>query len=210
MAKQRYYVVWKGRKTGVFDSWGACSRQVLGFTGAVYKSFPTQELAEEAFRGDSQDYLGVDFDKSVPDPEQLKAIGRPVRDSVAVDAACSGNPGVLEYRGVITTTGRELFREGPYEQGTVNIGEFLAIVHALAMLKEQGQALPVYSDSATAIKWVKTKEVRTKLPRTLQNEVLFLLVERALKWLRGNSYPNTVLKWETMAWGENPADFGRK
>jgi ribonuclease HI len=210
MTKQRYYVVWKGRKTGVFDSWGTCSQQVLGFTGAVYKSFPTKELAEEAFRGDSQDYLGVDFDKSILEPEQLKAIGQPDRHSVAVDAACSGNPGVLEYRGVITATGRELFREGPYEQGTVNIGEFLAIVHALAMLKEQGQSRPVYSDSATAIKWVKTKEVRTKLPRTMQNEVLFLLVERALKWLQGNSYPNAVLKWETTAWGENPADFGRK
>jgi ribonuclease HI len=210
MAKQRYYVVWTGRKAGIYDNWDECSKQVTGFTGAIYKSFPTRELAEEAYRGNSGDYLGIDFDRTPPADEQLKAIGRPVSDSVAVDAACSGNPGMLEYRGVTTATGRELFREGPYDQGTVNIGEFLAIVHALAMLKKHGQSLAVYSDSATAIKWVKKKEVRTKLPRTLENEVLFILIERALKWLRDNSYPNELLKWETKAWGENPADFGRK
>jgi ribonuclease HI len=210
MAKQRYYVVWKGRETGIFDTWAECERQVTGFTGAVYKSFPSRELAEEAFDGDSGDYLGHDYDRTPPDEKVLMAVGKPVADSIAVDAACSGNPGLLEYRGVITATGRELFREGPYEQGTVNIGEFLAIVHALAYLKDQSKTVPVYSDSATAIKWVNKKEVRTKLPRTSQNEIVFFLIERALKWLNENSYPNVILKWETKVWGEIPADFGRK
>ena len=48
-------------------------------------------------------------------------------DSLAVDAACAGNPGPMEYRGVLVRTGQEIFHVGPMEGGTNNIGEFLAI-----------------------------------------------------------------------------------
>jgi ribonuclease HI len=127
-----------------------------------------------------------------------------------VDAACSGNPGVLEYRGVDTRSGAELFRQGPFPEGTVNIGEFLAIVHALAMLKKIQSDWPVYSDSRTAIAWVRDKKIKTNLQRTSKNEALFKLVDRALVWLNENRWKNPVRKWETTYWGEIPADFGRK
>ncbi|MCX6234699.1 MAG: ribonuclease H family protein [Bacteroidetes bacterium] len=210
MAKQRFYVVWEGRDTGVFEHWKDCEKQIKGFTGAKYKSFPTRDLAEEAFHHDYRLYMGIDFGKPRKSAEELKNIGLPVPESISVDAACSGNPGVLEYRGVDTGTGAEIFRQGPFDQGTINIGEFLAIVHALAFLKEREIDIPVYSDSRNAIKWVKDKEARTKLLKTDKNQKLLYLLDRAVKWLHANDYPNPVLKWETSVWGEIPADFGRK
>ncbi|MGN0087058.1 MAG: RNase H family protein [Alloprevotella sp.] len=131
-------------------------------------------------------------------------------NALAVDAACSGNPGPMEYRGVYLRTGKEVFHFGPV-YGTNNIGEFLAIVHALALLKQQRlPAMPIYSDSLNALTWVRNKRCRTKLPRTPETEQLHQLIARAEKWLHTNTYDNPVLKWQTQEWGEVPADFGRK
>lgn len=132
-----------------------------------------------------------------------------IDNSLAVDAACSGNPGPMEYRGVHIASRQEIFHFGPMK-GTNNIGEFLAIVHGLALLKNKGFDMPIYSDSANAISWVRQKKCKTKLPRTPETEELFLLIERAEKWLQGNTYTTRILKWETKEWGEIPADFGRK
>ena len=100
-------------------------------------------------------------------------------NSISVDAACSGNPGVLEYRGVHTSSGREIFRKGLFPEGTVNLGEFLALVHGIAYLKKKMSNKPVYSDSRTAISWVKKKRVNTKLERNKINDELFQLIDRA-------------------------------
>ena len=151
--KSKYYVVWKGRKTGIFSSWEACAAQVQGYTGAQYKSFTTRRAAEQAFREGYSSHVG----KPVSSGDWLFALDPPLTNGVAVDAACSGSTGRLEYRGVDLQTGKELFRQGPFENGTNNVGEFLAIVHALVMLMKKGNQIPIYSDSATAIGWVKKK-----------------------------------------------------
>ena len=130
--------------------------------------------------------------------------------SLSVDAACAGNPGIMEYRGVDTATKRELFRQGPFPNGTNNIGEFLALVHGLALLKKEGSTAPIYSDSLTARKWVKDKKIKTTLARDHRNEPIFKLVDRAIIWLNANSWQNQILVWETKKWGEIPADFGRR
>lgn len=133
-----------------------------------------------------------------------------VPNSVAVDAGCSGNPGPMEYQGVHLLTGQQLFHFGPVH-GTNNIGEFLAIVHALALLDKQGlHDMPVYSDSATAQIWVRKKKCGTKLAQTPQTQALLGLVARAEHWLRTHNYRNPIIKWDTEHWGEIPADFGRK
>lgn len=133
-----------------------------------------------------------------------------INDSIAVDAACSGNPGPMEYRGIYLKTGKEIFHFGPVH-GTNNIGEFLAIVHALALLKQKGKhEMPIYSDSVNAQIWVKKKHCKTTLARTPETEYLFSLIARAEAWLRNNTYSNPILKWPTEEWGEIPADFGRK
>ena len=208
--KKKFYVVWKGREVGIFENWASCEEQIKGFTGAVYKAFPSREQAEAAFSGDSDDYLGAKAKKPELSPEELKKYGKPILNSLSVDAACSGNPGIMEYRGVDTKLAIELFRSKRYDQGTVNIGEFLAIVHGLAYLKERNSDVPIYTDSKTALKWIKDKAINTKLRKTGQNAVLFSLVDRAINWLQTNEYPNKIIKWETAVWGEIPADFGRK
>lgn len=209
MGKRKFYVVWNGVNPGVYDSWEECKLQVNGFDNAKYKSFETNEAARDAYE---KGYMA--FQQTV----QKKATSRYynpanppfIRESLAVDAACSGNPGDMEYRGVYVATGEEIFRIGPYKQGTNNIGEFLALVHGLALLKKQESSLPIYSDSVNAIKWVKQKKAKTKLDRTPVNEPIFNLIERAEKWLNENKYTTSILKWDTANWGEIPADFGRK
>jgi ribonuclease HI len=204
--KPKFYVVWKGRKTGVFSSWEACAVQVQGFTGAQYKSFTSRAAAEKAFRGRYAAHVG----KPVSRREWLFSPHPPLADSYCVDAACSGSPGPLEYRGVDLRSGKELFRQGPYQHGTNNIGEFLAIVHALIILEKKKSSLPIYSDSSTAIGWVKKKCCNTTLAADDKNAHLFRLINQAEEWLDGHTYTNPILKWDTTAWGEIPADFDRK
>lgn len=210
MAKQKYYVVWEGKQPGIYTDWKECERQILNYDGARYKSFQSKELAEKAYHDDPGKYIGKDMRIHERTEEEKILFGDPIPDSIAVDAASSGNPGKMEYRGVDTMSGVELFKQGPFEEATVNIGEFLAIVHALAYLKERDFTFPVYSDSRTAIKWVKDKRIKTKLEQTSSNKKLFELIRRAEAWLAKNDYPNKILKWETRVWGEIPADFGRK
>jgi len=207
MPEKKYYVVWKGLKPGVYDNWKVCEAQIRGFEGAVYKSFPGPEEARRAFAGNWKDYIK----RRVSNPRVGNPkVGNPILESLCVDAACSGNPGIMEYRGVDTKTRAQLFHKGPFPSGTNNIGEFLGIVHGLAYLQKAGSRIPVYSDSRTAIKWTKDKAIKTKLPRNTKTESLFELVDRAVIWLNNNDYPNPLLKWETESWGEIPADFGRK
>lgn len=131
--------------------------------------------------------------------------------SWSVDAACSGNPGKMEYQGVVTDSKALLFHFGPVPGGTNNIGEFLALVHALAQLQKEGKTkLPIYTDSRTAMAWVRKKKANTKLKPTSKNAPLFQLIRRAEQWLKNTKYSNPILKWDTDRWGEIPADFGRK
>jgi ribonuclease HI len=202
--KNKFYVVWVGAKTGIFATWDECKAQVHGFEGAKYKSYESLAEAQKAF-GDAHSTHIVMAGK--PKPQNT---GVYERESLAVDAACSGNPGAMEYRGVLVASGEEMFHIGPLAQGTNNVGEFLALVHGLAFLKKQDSTLPIYSDSKIALGWIAQKKCKTKLERTPRNTEIFKLIERAEIWLHNNSYKTKLYKWETEDWGEIPADFGRK
>ncbi len=210
--KKNFYTVWNGITPGVYSDWKECKRQVDGYDGAIYKSFPTKEEAERAFNDTPWKYVGKNATQTGNKAKALSIENNPaiIKNSLAVDAACSGNPGDMEYRGVYILTGEEVFKQGPYEMGTNNIGEFLAIVHGLALLKQKGSQIPIYTDSANAIIWIKNKKCKTKLERIPENETLFYMIERAEKWLKENSYTTQIIKWNTKGWGEIPADFGRK
>ena len=237
MAKQKYYVVWNGPSPGVYSSWEACQEAVNGVSGAKYKSFKTQEEAEDAFEMGEEAYESCSEEaketskpsisrdsressnsnesnnSSKPirpafNPQTLPA--EVIRGAIAVDAACSGNPGAMEYRGVYLADGKEIFHYGPVH-GTNNIGEFLAIVHGLALLKQKGlDNMPIYSDSVNAQLWVRKHHCKTTLVRNDQTQNLYQMIERAESWLRNNTYRNPIIKWQTDKWGEIPADFGRK
>ncbi len=208
MAKEKYYVVWEGVTPGIYRSWTDCQLQTKGYEGAKYKSFDSREEAERAFVSSPYAYIG----KNAPKAKTKTSDVLPpevIENSLAVDAACSGNPGQMEYRGVHVLSRQQVFHFGPM-LGTNNIGEFLALVHGLALVKQKGFDMPIYSDSKIAMKWVKEKKCKTKLERTAKTEELFKVIERAEKWLRENRYSTRIIKWETKEWGEIPADFGRK
>ncbi len=211
MKKEKYYVVWAGLSPGIYDTWIACQLQTKGYEGAKYKSFDTREEAEKAFASSPYAYIGKNSASNVKKKSNADTLlpANVIENSLAVDAACSGNPGAMEYQGVHIASRQQVFHFGPM-YGTNNIGEFLAIVHGLALLKQKGFDMPIYSDSVNAINWVKQKKCKTKLPRDAKTEALFQLIERAEKWLRENTYTTPILKWETKQWGEIPADFGRK
>lgn len=212
--KPKFYVVWEGVQPGIYDNWKECERQTKGVEAAKFKSFDTLKEANEAFLSPWYDYIGKNAEKKTSAPKAdyklLPKEEQPIPESICVDAACSGNPGKMEYRGVDFKTGLEIFRQGPYKNGTNNIGEFLAIVHALALVKNYEKPIPIYSDSKIAIGWIAQKKCKTKLEENAKNTDLFGIVQRAEKWLNENSYKNPVLKWHTEKWGEIPADFGRK
>ena len=211
--RKKFYVVWNGYATGVFDSWEECQLQTKGYPGAKYKSFDSQEAAVEAYRGDPAEQIELlaSIAKHRPAPVNYESFPDIRLDSLAVDAACSKNPGPVEYQGVWVRTGERIFHVGPIEGGTNNIGECLALVHGLALLKSQGRPnTPIYTDSRTARAWVRNRQPKTTLPRTPQNERLFEMIERATAWLNANPLTNPILTWDTPAWGEIPADFGRK
>ncbi|MEP0214196.1 MAG: ribonuclease H, partial [Cellulophaga sp.] len=68
----------------------------------------------------------------------------------------------------------------------------------------------IYTDSRTAMSWVRKKKCNSKLKESAKNKDVFELIRRAEDWLKTNTYTTTIVKWETKAWGEIPADFGRK
>ncbi len=202
MSKKKFYVVWKGNNPGVYQSWEKCQDEIKNVKGALFKSFNNIEEAKKAYN-QSYDAYKKTFDFKI-------VSNGPELNSISVDAASSGNPGVMEYQGVDTNTKEVLFKMGPFNYATNNIGEFLALVHGIAILEKQSNKKVIYSDSITAMSWVRKKDCRTKLKRNEENEEIFILVERAVKWLKENNYSVMIKKWDTKNWGEIPADFGRK
>ena len=224
--KQKYYVVWRGKQPGIYPSWDECKSQVAGVQGAQYKAFGTLAEAEQAIKLPynsvvSQNTPSTPNTQSAQcnqvlyvDEEGFTAIrpgteNPPVLDALAVDAACSGNPGVMEYQGIYIATRTRVFHYiAP--KGTNNIGEFLAIVHGLSYLKKHHLNQIIYSDSVNAISWVRQKKCKSKLPENESTAELWDYVHRAENWLRSNTYTTEIRKWDTDHWGEIPADFGRK
>jgi ribonuclease HI len=206
--KQKYYVVWEGNVPGIFTSWVECQEQIKGHPSAKYKSIENLAEAEYAFKRNYFEFVKKNVSSTILKKQSIEAI---ISDSISVDAACSGNPGVMEYQCVETISKKPIFHQGPFKDGTNNIGEFLGLVHALALLqKNNNQHTAIYTDSITAISWVKNKKAKTNLALTKNNAVIFDLITRAEAWLKNNKFSNKIIKWNTESWGEIPADFGRK
>lgn len=216
--KKKFYVVWLGHTPGVYTDWPTAKKQIDGYKDAKYKSFPERRQAEAAYARGFQTYLNASLKQPSPHPRP-RPNSRPsnapstatiISKSISVDAACSGNPGKMEYQGVTTSGKKQLFHRA-FPLGTNNIGEFLALAHALAFLKAQGMPdLPIYSDSRIAIGWVKKGRCKTTLKKSPETTELHAYIERGEAWLRANVVTNPIYKWNTKVWGEIPADFGRK
>lgn len=219
----KYYVVFKGLNPGVYDTWDEVKEQTNGFPGALFKGYSTSEEATTAYRN----FTGAeDRDELVrllmgakgnsrkngstqenPDWHNFPEIDK---TAWAVDAACSGNPGKMEYRCVDLATEEVVFKMGPFDDATNNIGEYLALVHAMALMTQKGEYHNIYSDSKTAMSWWRKRRVNTQLHPTEKNRKVFELLARASIWVNTHQFPAQVMKWQTERWGEIPADFGRK
>lgn len=201
----KFYGVSVGRETGVFETWAECEAQVKGFKGAVFKKYASKKLAQQAV----DEHRGVSTQSSTN--EKIVSVDEYITNSLSVDAACSGNPGAMEYQCVDTGAGTPIFASEVYPIGTNNIGEFLAVVDALKYLQENHDfSTPIYSDSVSAIAWVNKRRVNTNLPRNAETQKLWDAIDAATTWLYENEYQNPVLKWNTKLWGESKADYGRK
>lgn len=215
MSRQgKYYVVWEGREPGIYPSWEECRDQVEGFAGARYKSFDTKEEAVAAYRGKVSDHMDLLRAIASHKNEKVNYAAFPeIRlDAIAVDGACSKNPGPIEYKGVKVGTGETIFQVGPLEGGTNNVAEYLALVHALALLDKQGdRTTPVYADSRTSLAWLRNKGHKSAVVTSSTTSPIAQLLRRADNWVQTHQpIYNPVLKWDTEKWGEIPADFGRK
>lgn len=213
MAKQKFYVVWVGKKPGVYHSWAECQEQVSNHTDAKFKSYDTKSAAEEAYKEGWKKHWGQGKKPQVSSrksPSRIETSEEIDYNSISVDVGTHGNPGPVEYKAVDTQTGEVIFAYGPIRKGTNNLGEFLAIVHGLSYLQKIGSNKTVYSDSVNAIKWVKQRSVSSTLVRDESTKEIWDLVDRAVRWLQNNNYDNKVVKWQTREWGQIKADYGRK
>jgi ribonuclease HI len=211
----KYYVVFEPKENrGVYKSWDECKVVVCGCRSASYCSFKSLDLAEAALRSGSV----LAARAAQAREKQCMWKTQVEMPCLVVDAACSGCPGPVEFRGVVLTdkalgvTQCEVFRCGPYASGTNNIGEFLGLVSGLRWLENTSLPYPVYTDSATAIKWVKTLGYCNSHQENVGRE-LAMAIRIAESWLQGptaGKYIARIQKWDTRAWGEIPADYDRK
>jgi ribonuclease HI len=221
--KSKYYVVFRGLRRGIYDTWEECQKNVSRFPQASFASFDSKTEAERAFLcGDLKKWRETSSSSSsiaTRPSTMLLCKDGPI---LCVDAACSGFPGPVEYRGVllsahtVASASEEVFHYGPFRDGSNNIGEFLAIATGLRWLHARSLDYPVYSDSKCAIGWILGNDgCNTTVSRDAMDPELRTEIEEAEKWLSTCTWATkkcrTLLhKWDTDRWGEIPADFGRK
>jgi len=209
----QFYGVWAGRKPGVYDNWNDCKTQVDKFSGAKYSKLKATNyndaLAE--FNGGA---VSPQVNSS-PVTSNIKSStnsNKPVGIALTVDGAANGI--CCEYQAVWYPSGELAFASKQLAGGTNNIAEFLGLVSAIKYLNDNNQPLKVYTDSVTAMAWVRNKVANTTARNTGKaTEELDSMIAGAEKYLRDNEQllkKVEILKWETKEWGEIPADYGRK
>ncbi len=236
--KKKWYVIWRGRETGIFRTWDQCKERTDGFPRARFKSFKSEAEAVKAFtrgpamatvpntrkaRKSSQRFnpdqnpirkastrTGKRQDKR---PKQL-TLGldfKPEPNALVVDGACCLQTGDFEYQAVWLHDKRTAFKSPVLSPGTNNLAEFLGLVAGLRHVAELGLQCPVYSDSQTAISWVRKRAHKCgPVLQGLVTDEVAKMMDDAINWLKANPEHPKVIQWMTKHWGENPADYGRK
>lgn len=211
--RSKFYTVFRGFVPGVYETWEECQASTKGFSGASFASFKTRAEAEHALSvGDLKKWR--EMEETLKKDRWMHSDVLKDGPCLVVDAACSGFPGPVEFRGVLLPSSAEAFRCGPFRNGSNNIGEFLAIVTGMRWLNERSLAIPIYSDSKCAIGWVTHRGVcNTSMDKADQSAEIRSELARAESWLRGpfaHKYIKLLRKWDTEELGEIPADFDRK
>jgi ribonuclease HI len=164
MAK-KFYVVWRGVKTGIFHDWPTTHALVDGFAGAQYKSFPTLSEAEAAFRN------GAPPRSPATGPGKPRVVRTDHADAVTAsdtvifcDGACDPNPGKAGSGMAVYRAGKlaELWYGAYNPAGTNNTAELNALLQALMLAKTEldaDKSVQVRSDSSYGLnavtKWAE-------------------------------------------------------
>ena len=155
MAK-KFYVVWAGRKTGVFTDWPTAHQYVDKFPGAKFKSFATQAEAAQAFRTGSPASAGPRTPAKDSNRAPAKVPATSAGLQIYCDGACEPNPGSAGS-GIVVYRDSKLAQlwYGLYNpNGTNNTAELNALHHALLMAEKTivaGQTVQILCDSTYAI-----------------------------------------------------------
>ncbi len=162
MAK-KFYVVWEGRKTGIFTDWDTCKKQVYGFPGAKYKSFSTRAEAEIAFAkapaggGKKKAAKKKGTSRGSLSNKDVQALLVDVK--IFTDGGCEPNPGQAG-------SGISIYRDNRVEElwyglydlcGTNNTAELNALYQALILARgelEAGDTVAILCDSKYSIQCI--------------------------------------------------------
>ncbi|MGE3297060.1 MAG: viroplasmin family protein [Porticoccaceae bacterium] len=159
MPPQKYYVVWVGKAPGIYSTWPEAERQIKGFPGAKFKSFPTLALAEAAYAQGKTAMVR----KPASPRAKVAATGKHASADIEIycDGACDPNPGQAG-------TGIAIYKSGALYQlwyglynpaGTNNTAELLGLHHALVFADKfsaSGQSVAILCDSKYAIECITT------------------------------------------------------
>lgn len=173
----KFYVVWQGRKTGIFTDWAMCKAQVEKFPGARYKSFPTRIEAEEAF-GQSANTGVISKSPAVKSGYGSKSIAgtkkpkasaltdehinaMPYEVKIFTDGACEPNPGEAGSGIAIYHSNKltELWFGIYQAEGTNNTAELNALHQSLLISQaylNNNKTVGIYSDSSYSIQCLTT------------------------------------------------------
>jgi hypothetical protein len=147
--------------------------------------------------------------KEVRTPSLFEIPKRPTKGICSDCGSVNGkNPGIFKYRLVNIETKEVIFEKIISGNCTNNLAELLGAVHAIGYNTANYLNLPVYTDSQTALSWIRKKLIKTKHIVTdaeLQEEL-----DIALKYIKTLSKAEHPLLWNTVAWGQIDADYGAK
>lgn len=148
MAK-KFYVIWVGREPGIYSDWPTAQKQIMKFSGAKYKSFPSKAEAEAAFAGGT---VSSDANLSAP----------PVKTDIVIycDGGCDPNPGKAGS-GVAVYQNDQLSQlwYGMFNpNGTNNTAELNALYYSLRLAQHainQGLSAQILCDSMYSIQCIR-------------------------------------------------------
>lgn len=180
MSKNQFYVVVKGRKPGIYRTWygeDGAEIQIRGFSGAVYKGFPTEAEARRWFeehleqrsqessadsktKGKVQQTI-ILLEKEDSHKKESKETSNPPGDKhkeaqvvIYTDGACINNPGNGGYGVVILRDGKRFEYSGGFSQTTNNRMELMACIVGLEHVPS-GSSVRLYSDSQYVVNGIQ-------------------------------------------------------
>lgn len=201
MKNNKYYVVWKGINTGVYDNWNDCKKQVNGFSGALHKSFESLDEAEKAFEEYSESPNSTST-SIPPSPYSIK--------SFIVNGNCQDTFGEISYRWKISGSTSNAKEINLAMIGTKNIADFIAIVYLIKLSQKVKLNLPIYTNSKTAKNWILNKKCNHHLFVSKKTEAVLAVIKETEDWLSNNAVENEILFWDSVAWGKFPLVNRRK